>query len=68
MSKTAMVVFGLLLAACLWDFFVVMQSGDDSQTVSQVITDATSRSHLLSFGCGVLVCHFFGWMMFPKRG
>lgn len=64
MSTTGMVVFGMLLALGLFDVWCVA-SGGEKKSVSQFITNCSKRP-LLAFIAGALVCHFFGWMMFPE--
>lgn len=66
MSRTGVVVFGLLLAAALYDLAVIAFWGVSS-SVSQFITDATSISPLQAFVCGALSSHFFGWLMRPTK-
>ena len=65
MSRTAMVVFGALLAIGLYDLGAIVVAGDSSVSVSQFITDVSVRPRI-AFVAGCLCCHFFGWMMFPR--
>lgn len=61
-----MVVFGVLLAVALYDLGeIAFAGGDSSVSVSQFITDVSARPRI-AFVAGCLVCHFFGWMMFPR--
>ncbi len=65
MKLTAMVVFGSLLAVALYDVGAIMVAGDSSVSVSQFVTDVSARPRI-AFVAGLLTCHFFGWMMFPR--
>lgn len=64
MSVPSMIWFGSLLAIALYDVFLVSRGGY-SKSISQFVTNC-SKQPRLAFVCGVLVCHFFGWMMFPE--
>jgi hypothetical protein len=71
------VVFGAMLAIALYDVWVIAvklyegeplstdpKSPGDTWYVSQFITDCSSNPRI-AFVLGVLLCHLFGWMMFP---
>lgn len=62
-SITGMVVFGALLAVALYDVLAIVRGGVKS-SVSQFVTNCSARPRI-AFVCGVLVCHFFGWVMVP---
>ena len=77
MNITGFVVFGAMLAMALYDLWVLAFKlyrrepiGTEPSKpgsvwyVSQFITDC-SASPRIAFVLGVLLCHFFGWMMFP---
>ena len=65
-STTALVVFGLLLAAGLYDLYAVTFGGVDA-SISQFITDKVGNYPFLAFLCGMLVDHFFGFTMIPRK-
>lgn len=60
-------MFGTLLVALLWDVYVVFSGGGTSESISQILTDASYNSPFICFGAGVLTAHFFGWIMFPQK-
>ncbi len=62
MDTTGMFSFGVLLVVLLYDVWVVARKGEP---VSQFVTNCSVHPRI-AFICGVLTCHFFGWMMFPK--
>jgi hypothetical protein len=64
MDTTGIVTFGFLLAVGLFDIWCVV-SGGEKKSVSQFVTNCSKRP-LIAFIAGVLVCHWFGWMMFPE--
>ena len=64
MNTTRVFIFGSMLVALSYDLFAVWFGGTDA-SVSQVITDAVGNHPFVSFMCGVLVCHFFGFTMRP---
>ena len=64
-STTALVVFGLLLAAGLYDLYAVTFGGVDA-SISQFVTNTVGNHPFLMFVSGMLVDHFFGFTMIPK--
>jgi hypothetical protein len=62
MSTTRVVIFGLLLAAALYDLWAVWTGGVDV-SISQVITNTVGNYPFLMFVSGMLVSHFFGFVM-----
>jgi hypothetical protein len=77
MNMTGLVVFASLLVMLMWDLAVVaikLYRGEPLSTdpgkpgsiwyVSQFITDCSAKPRI-AFVLGVLLCHLFGWMMFP---
>ncbi len=77
MNITGLVVFGALLTLALWDVAVIaikLHRGESLTTepskpgsvwyVSQFITDCSANPRI-AFVLGILLCHFFGWMMYP---
>jgi hypothetical protein len=61
-SLTGLVVFGLLLAAGLYDLWAVVTGGVQA-SISQFVTDTVGNYPFLMFVCGMLTSHFFGFMM-----
>ena len=57
-----MFIFGSMLVALAYDLFAVWFGGTES-SISQVITDTAGNYPFVSFMCGVLLCHFFGFAM-----
>ena len=77
MNITGFVCFGALLVLALWDVWVIavkLYRGESLTTkpeepgsiwyVSQFLTDCSANPRI-AFVLGVLLCHLFGWMMFP---
>jgi hypothetical protein len=62
MSTTRVVIFGLLLAAALYDLWAVWFGGVGI-SISQAVTDAVGNHPFLMFMSGMLVSHFFGFVM-----
>ena len=62
MSTTRVVIFGLLLAAALYDLWAVWTGGVDV-SISQVVTNTVGNHPFLMFVSGMLTSHFFGFVM-----
>ena len=62
MNNTRIFIFGSMLIALVYDLYAVWFGGSDA-SVSQVIADTAGNHPFVSFMCGVLVCHFFGFAM-----
>jgi hypothetical protein len=62
MTTTRIVIFGLLLTAALYDLWAVWSGGVDA-SISQVVTNTVGNHPFLMFMSGMLVSHFFGFVM-----
>ncbi len=65
-STTALVVYGLILAALGYDLWAVWFGGVE-MSISQLVTDTVGNYPFIMFVCGMLTDHFFGFMMIPKK-
>jgi putative Ca2+/H+ antiporter (TMEM165/GDT1 family) len=62
MSNTRVVIFGLFITAALYDLYAVWFGGVDA-SISQAMTNLVGNHPFLMFVCGMLVSHFFGFVM-----